>query len=74
MELILQQKFEKLVAGHTSFSSHNLGFNLLVSRLQKKYASNQSPTEMKSCILEIDVFCTKYKSIMAAELETIKKL
>lgn len=74
MELIVQQKLEKMISGQASFSSHNLGFNLLVSRLQRNYAANKTPIEMKSCIQEADAFFSKYSSIMASELELIKKL
>jgi hypothetical protein len=74
MDIVLQQQFEKLVDGRMTFTSHNLGFNLLISRLKKNYTSNQTPSEMSSCIHEIDAFCSKYSSILVGELEDIKKL
>ena len=74
MDLLLQQKLEKMISGQASFSSHNLGFNLLVSRLKKNYAANSTVNEMKSCIQEVDIFLKKYNGIMVGELEAIKKL
>jgi hypothetical protein len=74
MDLILNQKLEKLIKGQAVFKSHNLGFNLLISRLQKKYAENSSKEVLADCVQEINAFCSKYSSIMANEIETIKKL
>lgn len=74
MDLILSQKLEKLVRGQAAFTSHNIGFNLLVSRLQKRYAEDSSSASLKGCVQEIDAFCEKYKSIMAQETEMLKKL
>jgi hypothetical protein len=74
MDVILHQKLEKLVAGQAAFSSHNLGFNLLISRLQKTYAAKSTPAELTNCVQEISAFLAKYSNIMAGEIEKLKKI
>ena len=74
MDLNLDVKFEKLINGQVIYQSSNLGFNLLISRLQKKFKLNETKSEMQSCINEITAFCEKYKTIMAKDLEKIKSL
>jgi len=36
----LDLKFEKLIKGQAEYKSANLGLNLLISRLQRKYSEN----------------------------------
>jgi hypothetical protein len=74
VDLTLKQKLEKLIQGQAVFTSQNLGFNLLVSRLQKKYAANRTTSELSGCVQEIMAFLTKYNNIMSGEIEKIKKI
>jgi hypothetical protein len=69
--LINNQKLEKLIDGRAKFTSHNLGFNLLISRLQSTYAKKRTPDEMSNCVRELRAFMEKYNSIMAAEIDAI---
>lgn len=70
----LRPEFEKIIAGQATYRSANLGCNLLISRLQRKYTGNQSQTELRNCVEEMDSFFKKYSAIMAKEIELIKKL
>ena len=74
MEILLKQKLEKLVEGKASFTSKNLGFNLLISRLQNKYSGNRTTAILSECVQEMDAFLVKYNSIMSGEIETLKKI
>ena len=66
--------FEQLIKGQVKYESANLALNLLISRLQRKYAGNKTPAELSSCLQEMKTFIEKYSSIMAQDIEAIKKL
>lgn len=70
----LDTKFEKLVKGQAQYKSTNLGCNLLISRLQRKYEMDGSQEVLDSCVQELKNFFEKYKSISAKDLEEIAKL
>lgn len=72
MELDL--KFEQLIKGQAQYKSANLGLNLLISRLQRRYTANQTPEEMKNCLKEMETFFAKYSLILAKDIEAIKEL
>lgn len=74
MTLELNAKFEKLIKGQVKYTSANLGCNLLISRLQKKYAVNQTQAELKSCLQEMNIFFEKYRSVMAKDIEALGNL
>ena len=66
--------FEKLIKGQLKYQSANLGLNLLISRLQKKYAANQAPVELDSYLQEMKAFFQKYTSILVKDVEALKKM
>lgn len=70
----LDLKFEQLIKGELKYKSANLALNLLISRLQRKYAAKETPEELNSCLQEMKAFIEKYSTIMAQEIESIKKL
>jgi len=72
MELDL--KFEKIITKQVKYETTNLGLNMLIARLQRKYAANQSPEELNTCRQEMKAFFEKYASILAKDIETLKKL
>ncbi len=70
----LTLKLEKLIKGQAKYQSDNLGLNLLISRVQRKYAASRKPSELISCLEEIKAFLKKYSSITANDVEALKKL
>lgn len=66
--------FEKLIKNEVSYKSENLGLNLLISRVQKKYLSKPTSQELESCLEELRVFFDKYQRIMVNDIETLRKL
>lgn len=72
MELDL--KFEKLIKGQAQYKSANLGCNLLISRLQRKYSDKSSQDILEGCIQEMNSFFTKYKNVTKNDAEQIAKL
>ena len=63
---------EKLIKKQAKYESTNLGLNLLISRLQRKYSANQTPEELKNCLQEMKAFFEKYASIMEKDIEALK--
>lgn len=70
----LDQKLEQLITGEKQYHSSNLGLNLLISRLQKKYAGSGSKSDLSECMEEMKVFFDKYQRIMAQEMTAIENL
>lgn len=65
---------EKLIKNQVKYESKNLGLNLLIARLQRKYSINQSPEELNNCLHEMKAFFEKYSGIMAKDIEKLKVL
>lgn len=70
----LELKFEKLVKGQMAYKSANLGCNLLIARLQRKYAESSSDEVLNVCLQEMKTYFEKYKTISAKDIEEIAKL
>jgi hypothetical protein len=70
----LDFKLQKLVKKEAEYKSANLGLNLLISRLQRRYSLNPSQAELDTCLHEIKAFLEKYASIMKNDVEAIEKL
>lgn len=70
----LDSKFERLVKGELQYKSANLGCNLLISRLQRKYANESTNEVLKDCIQEMNTFFTKYKNITVTDVQNITNL
>ncbi len=70
----LDVNLEKLIKNQAKYESTNLGLNLLIARLQRKYSINQSPEELNNCLQEMKVFFEKYSGIMAKDIEKLKVL
>lgn len=70
----LDSKFEKLIKNQVEYKSTSLALNLLISRLQRKYSANPSPTQLNDCLQEMNSFFQKYASIMQKDIEALKKL
>lgn len=72
MELDL--KLEKLIKKQAKYESANLGLNLLISRLQRRYSTNQSPEELDKCLQEMKAFFEKFAAILGKDIEALKRL
>lgn len=71
---VQNSKLEKLVKGQAKYQSANLGLNLLISRVQRKYAANKTSSVLESCVMEMKTFINKYSSIMTKDVEALNKL
>ena len=68
----VQTKFELLLQKKLKYTSANLGFNMLISKLQRKVASD--PGSMEACIREVDDFAAKFPAVVNADFARIAAL
>lgn len=68
----VSEKFELILQKKLRYTSANLGFNMLISRLQRKLA--EDPGSLAVCLKEIDDFTAKYPATTKADLEKIAAL
>lgn len=65
---------EKIVQGKLQYKSDLLGNNLLISRLQRKYAAESTPQVLQECIREAIAFFEKFKQVSQKDIDAIQKL
>lgn len=68
----VQAKFELILQKKLRYTSANLGFNMLISKLQRKVASD--PESMAACLKEIDDFAAKFPMVVNADFARIAVL
>ena len=61
--------FEKLIKKQAKYESTILGLNLLITRLQRQYSTNQTPDELNTCMHEMKAFFEKFNAILGKEIE-----
>ena len=72
MDAVVQEKMAKILQGEVRYTSANLAFNMLISKLQKKVKSD--PGCMEACIKELDAFMLKYPIVAKVDLANIAAL
>ena len=72
MEQKVQEKVKKILLGEIRYTSSNLAFNILISKMQKKVKAD--PTCMDACLSELDGFLTKYPIVAKVDLANIAVL
>ena len=72
MEENAQAKMEKILKGELKYTSSNLAFNMMISKMKKKV--EQDANSMSECILEMDEFLAKYPIVAKVDLANIAAL
>ena len=72
MDAAVQEKVEKIFRGELKYTSSNLAFNMLITKLQKKLKSD--PESMEACRKEMDAFLSKYPIVAKVDLANIAAL
>ena len=72
MDASVQGKIEKILKKELKYTSTNLAFNMMISKMQKKVASD--PDAMGSCMKEMDEFLAKYPIVAKVDLANIAAL
>ena len=62
----------KILKGELRYTSTNLAFNMLISKLQKKLQAD--PQNMDLCMKEMDEFLAKYPIVAKVDLANIAAL
>ena len=68
----VEAKFQLILRKELKYTSANLGFNMLISKLQRKLAGN--PGCMAECLKEADEFAAKFPAVVNADFAKIAAL
>ena len=68
----VETKFQLILQKKLKYTSANLGFNMLISKLQRKLASD--PGCMAECLKEADEFAAKFPAVVNADFARIAAL
>ena len=72
MDAAVRDNVEKILKRELRYTSSNLAFNMLISKLQKKLS--EDPGSMDSCMKEMDEFLAKYPIVAKVDLANIAVL
>ena len=72
MDPTVREKMEKIMKGELRYTSANLAFNMLISKMQKRVQSD--PDSLNTCINEIELFLNKYTIVAKVDLANIAAL
>ena len=72
MDANAQVKVEKILKGELNYSSSNLAFNMLISKMKKRVSEN--PDALEECMKELDGFLAKYPIVAKVDLANIAAL
>ena len=68
---VTMNEAEKLLKGNHIFEQ--LGFSMLLARLKKIHAQDESPETLEKCAEEINAFLDKFMAIMSADCDVIEQ-
>lgn len=68
----VQEKLQGVLKGDIRYTSTNLAFNMMISKMQKRIKSN--PDSMDLCMKELDEFATKYPIVAKVDFANIVAL
>ena len=72
MDVNVQEKVKSILRGELRYTSSNLAFNMLISKMQKKLKAD--PQSMDACMKEMDEFLAKYPIVAKVDLANIAAL
>ncbi|MBR3524954.1 MAG: hypothetical protein IKO11_03820 [Lachnospiraceae bacterium] len=72
MEANIRGKLEKILRGELKYTSMNLAFNMLITKLKKKVQAD--PGSMDACMKEMEEFLSKYTIVAKVDLANIAAL
>ena len=72
MDAAVQEKMKKILRGELRYTSSNLAFNMMISKMQKKLQAD--PENLAACMQELDAFMAKYPIVAKVDLANIAAL
>lgn len=68
----IQIKLQGVLRGDIRYTSTNLAFNMMISKMQKRIISN--PESMEQCMSELEEFALKYPIVAKVDFANIAAL
>ncbi len=72
MDAAVKVKVEKILRGEIRYTSANLAFNMLISKMQKRLKADS--VDMETCMKEMEEFLAKYPIVAKVDLANIAAL
>ncbi len=72
MDTVVQEKVKRIFRGELRYTSSNLAFNMLISKMQKKLKADSD--SMEACMKEMEEFLTKYPIVAKVDMANIAAL
>ena len=72
MDAVVQEKVTKIIKGELKYTSTNLAFNMMISKMQKRLQSD--PSCMDACLKDLEEFLSKYPIVAKVDLANIAAL
>ncbi len=72
MDAIVREKIQKILKGEIRYTSANLAFNMLISKMQKRIRVDAG--SMDACMKEMDAFLERYPIVAKVDLANIAML
>ena len=72
MDAMVQEKVRKILCGELRYTSTNLAFNMLITKMQKRLQMH--PESMDACMKEMEEFLGKYPIVAKVDLANIAAL
>lgn len=72
MDGAVEEKVKKILRGEVRYSSANLAFNMLISKLKNRV--KEDPAAMDACLNEMEGFLKKYPIVAKVDLANIAAL
>jgi len=71
---ISEGQTQKILSGAVQCKFNQLGFNMLISRMERAYRSDSTSTVLAQCTQEINNFLAKYEKIMGKDYALIAQI
>ena len=72
MDAAVQEKVRNILRGELKYTSTNLAFNMLITKMKKRVKTD--PSSMDACMKEMDAFLGKYPIVAKVDLANIAAL
>ena len=72
MDPAVQEKVKKILKGELRYTSTNLAFNMMISKMQKKLQAD--PGSIDACMKDMEEFLKKYPIVAKVDLANIAAL
>lgn len=72
MDAAVQEKVKNILRGELRYTSTNLAFNMLISKMKKRV--KEDPASMDACMKETEAFLSKYPIVAKVDLANIAAL